>query len=83
MIHQYGLKHKNPDSPERFGVEPVHRGDIGRACQQHVDLHEMFERRAGLSQHIADVGDDVGELRLEIIRQCAIGIETGNPRQEQ
>ena len=30
-----------------------------------------------------DVDDDIGELRLETIRQRAIGIEAGNARDEQ
>ena len=57
---------------ERIGIEPVHGCDVGGARQQHVDLDEVAEVGAGLAQHALDVAHDVGELRLELLRQPAL-----------
>src|SRR6202035_5651655 len=67
----------------RFRIEVVHRGDVRRARQQHVDLDEIAEGRAGLIEHTFDVGDDVGELRLEAVGQAAFVVEAGDAGDEE
>jgi hypothetical protein len=69
--------------PERFRVKLVHGRDVGRAGQQHIELDHIAERRARLIQHALDVDNDIAELRLEAVRQRAVGVEAGNARDEQ
>jgi hypothetical protein len=37
----------------------------------------------GLVEHALDVDDDIGELRLEAVRQRTVGVEAGNAGDEQ
>lgn len=41
-------------------------------------FEEIAHRCAGLAQHAREVGHDVGELRLEAIRQRTLRVEAGN-----
>jgi hypothetical protein len=65
-------------TPEGAGIKRVHRRDVGGTREQHVDLDQVTERAAGLVQHALDIGEDVPELRLEVIGQSAILVEAGN-----
>jgi len=69
--------------PERFRIELVHRGDVGCARQQHVDLDQIAKARTGFIEHALDVGDDVGELRLEAIGKAAVLVKAGDAGDEQ
>ena len=68
--------------PERFRIEFVHRGDVARARQQHVDLNKIAERRDRLIEHAPDADDDIGELRLEAVGKVAIDIKAGDAGNE-
>jgi hypothetical protein len=67
---------------ERFRIELVHRGE-GRTRQQHVDLDQVAEGGACLMQHALDVGDDIGELRLEAVGQAAAIVQARDAGDEQ
>ena len=69
--------------PERAGIQRIHRGDVGRARQQHVDLGEIAECRSGFIEHALEVGDDIGELGLEAVGQRALVVEAGDAGDEQ
>lgn len=81
--HHAGRARRIGRRPERAGIERIHRGDVGAARQQHVDLGEIAKGRAGLIEHAPDVGDDIGELRLEAVGQRAVGIEAGDAGDEE
>src|SRR6266700_8004422 len=49
---------------KRPGIERVHRCDVGRAGQQHVDLDEIAKRHAGLVLHALDAFDRESRPRL-------------------
>src|SRR6266481_5089166 len=63
---------------ERARIQRIHRRDIGRARQEHIDLDQIAEGRAGLIKHAPDVFHDKAELRLEGLRQRALVVEAGN-----
>src|SRR5258708_182690 len=69
--------------PERRGIQRIHRPDVGRARQQHVDFYEIAESGAGLIKHALDVANDKPELRVEAIRNRAVGVKAGDARDEQ
>src|SRR4030081_582229 len=69
--------------PKSAGIQCIHRGDIGRARQQHVDLDEIAEARARFAQNACDVADDKTELSLETVRKGALFVEAGDARDEQ
>jgi hypothetical protein len=69
--------------PERAGIQRIHRGDVGRARQQYVDLDEIAEAGAGVIEHALDIGDDKAELGLEAIREGTLFVEAGDARNEQ
>src|SRR5258708_3159794 len=69
--------------PERGSIQRIHRPDVGSPRQEHVDFYEIAKRRAGLIEHALDVADDKTELRLEGVRNRAVGIKAGDARDEQ
>ena len=68
---------------EGVGIKRVHRRDVGRARQQHVDFDEMRNVGAGVFQDALDGGGDETELRGEIVGQLAGVVEAGNAGDEQ
>src|SRR6185437_9669305 len=65
------------------GIERVHGRNVGRPRQQYVDLDEIAQACARLSQHALDIFDDKPELSFECVRERAIFIEPGNARDEE
>jgi hypothetical protein len=82
-LHHAGRARRIGRRPEGFRIQRIHRRDVSRARQQHVDLGEIAECRPGLIEHALDVGDDIGELGLKAVGQRAVGVEAGDAGDEQ
>src|ERR1700724_1457171 len=82
-VHHAGRAGRIRRRPERAGIQRVHRPDVGRPRQQHIDLDEIAQGRAGFLEHALDIAHDKPELRLKAIRNRAVGVKAGNARDEQ